>query len=74
MNQLSATPTLRAIIRRRVRDASSGAEMESFETVDFAAPVLDRVLRSGGYGEGYDIPTLIGVELLRPSGDSANAR
>lgn len=55
---------LRAVIKRSFKDPHSGACGESPYTVDFNAPALERELSAGGYGDGgYDIRTLLGVEV-----------
>jgi hypothetical protein len=56
---------LRAIIRYDIKDPISGAVSTTFGTVDFDAPTLQKRLTGGGMDElGYDIPTLIGIEVL----------
>lgn len=63
---------LRFIIKRRICDKwSNGLTTEGFETVDIDVPELERILCSGGCGEGaYDIRDLAGVEILPTSGAS----
>lgn len=57
---------LRAVIKRAFKDPHSGAASESPYTVDFSAPALERELSAGGYGDGgYDVRTLLGVEVRR---------
>lgn len=56
---------LRAIIRYDIKDSVSGATWTTYGTVDFEAPALQKRLTGGGYGQtGYDIPTVIGIEVL----------
>jgi hypothetical protein len=62
---------IRFIISRSCRDAVSGADWVNFETVDVDVPQLQEKLK-GGFGEsGYDIPTVIGVEILPAVGKTA---
>lgn len=59
---------IRFIIRRKWRDAASGAESDGFETLVCEAPELERVLRGGGCGEsGFDIRELAGAEIEQPA-------
>lgn len=56
---------LRFIIRRQWKDGYSGAEGEHFQTLDIDVPELQDALTAGGYGEqGFDMPSLVGVEVL----------
>lgn len=56
---------LRFIIKHQWRDKYIPAEGEDLETVDIDAPELERILRSGGWGEGhFDRRSLTGVEVL----------
>lgn len=56
---------LRAILRRRMRDAISGCEHESLFTMDLEIPELEEQLRKGGFGEsGYEVIELVGMEAL----------
>jgi len=56
---------LRAIIKRKWKDAYSGLETEEFETVDFKCDDLEQVIRIGGYGDGgFDHRSVVGVEVL----------
>lgn len=56
---------LRFIIKHKWRDAISGAEDEYLRTIDIDLPELQDALTVGGYGEhGYDMATLVGVEIL----------
>lgn len=56
---------LRVIISRTTRDSVSGAEWQRFETIDIDVPELEARL-AGGFGEtGYDIPHVVGIEILR---------
>lgn len=60
---------LRAIIKRNYRDGHCNMQEESFETLDFDSPDLERVLCGGGRGpDGHDIRILIGVEVLPEKG------
>lgn len=55
---------LRFIIKNRWSDGISGAEGECLKTIDIDAPELQDAL-TGGYGQqGYDIASLVGVEIL----------
>ena len=57
---------IRFIIRRKWRDSISGAETDSFETLQSEAPELERILCGGGCGEGgFDIRELVGAEVER---------
>ena len=54
---------VRLIFKRRIM-GSDGAAFESFKTVDVVCPELRERLTRGGYGDGYDITDLVGVEIL----------
>ena len=57
---------IRAILKHKRKDQSSGAETEGLYTVDFNAPELEDELIKGGFGEnGFDFNELIGVEVLK---------
>lgn len=53
---------IRFIVSRKRRDSVSGAEWSDIETIDAECPALEEILKRGGYGDGYDISQLIGVE------------
>lgn len=56
---------LRFIIKNRWCDGTSGAEGEYLKTIDIDAPELQYALTIDGYGQaGYDIASLVGVEIL----------
>jgi hypothetical protein len=56
---------LRFIVSRNWKDSVSGAECQNFITIDGDITELEKLLRSGGYGEnGYEYYHLIGVEIL----------
>lgn len=56
---------LRFIIKSRWSDGISGAEGECLKTIDIDVPELQDALTIGGYGQaGYDIASLVGVEIL----------
>lgn len=59
---------LRAIFRRRMRDAISGCEVTN-QIFSFRVdvPSIESELRKGGFGEsGYEIVELIGIEVEKP--------
>lgn len=59
---------LRAIFRRRMRDAISGCEITN-QLFSFRVdvPSIESELRKGGFGEaGYEIVELIGMEIEKP--------
>lgn len=56
---------IRFIVRRKILDAHSGGLQESMLTIDADVPALEQFLTSGGCGpSGYNIPELIGAEVL----------
>lgn len=56
---------LRAVICEKSKDQCNGAEYERLITLDFDCPALEEALRSGGMSEGgYQIPQLVGIEVL----------
>ncbi len=65
---------LRAVLRRRMRDAYSGCEVTNqIYTIDFIEPRIEAELRRGGYGEsGFEVIELVGVEAidLKPTEES----
>ncbi len=56
---------LRAIFRRRMRDAISGCEVTNhLFSFRVDVPSIENELRRGGFGEsGYEIVELLGVEI-----------
>lgn len=57
---------LRFIIKVKWRDGISGAEGEYLRSFDIDVPELQDALTDGGFGEnGYEMPSLVGVEVLR---------
>lgn len=56
---------LRAIIERNFMQ--EGGKPETFyETIEFESPEIERILTSGGRGEGcYDISKVVRVEIVR---------
>lgn len=56
---------IRVILKRRWRDAASGAEGTNLETITFDQPLLERALERGGFGDhGYDLTDVIGAEII----------
>ncbi len=56
---------LRFIVSKNWKDQVSGAEGQSFITIDGDITELEDRLRSGGFGEnGYEHYHLIGVEII----------
>jgi len=64
-NHTKGKVMLRAIMKRDSRDAISGQESHDHYTYDFHNEMLERLLRSGGFGNGgYDQHSLVAVETL----------
>jgi hypothetical protein len=56
---------LRFIVSKNWKDSVSGAEGQSFITVDGDITELEELLRSGGFSEnGYEHCHLAGVEVI----------
>lgn len=65
---------IRFIMRRKWRDAISGAESENFESLLCDVPELERTLSGGGHGEGgFDIRELVGAEIVLDAAPSPDA-
>lgn len=63
---------LRFIIKHKSKDSASGAEYETHSTLDQEVPELERLLRSGGYGEqGYLVNSVQGIEIRQTIADTA---
>lgn len=61
--------TLRFILKRNIKDQYNGCEHEHLQTLDLEVPELEEALSGGGRGEnGYDITSLLGVEILTNKG------
>jgi hypothetical protein len=61
---------LRAIIKRNFKQEGGEPEVH-YETVEFESPEIEKILRSGGRGEGcYDVSSVFGIEIVR--GEVAN--
>jgi hypothetical protein len=57
---------LRFIVSKNWKDNVSGAEGQSFETIDGDIETLERCLTSGGFGEdAYEHYHLVGVEIIK---------
>ena len=64
---------LRFIVKRDTFDEINSMRRERHYTLDLDAPELEQELTRGGYGEsGYDISTLIAVEILPPNAEAKN--
>ena len=59
---------LRAIFRRRMRDAISGCQVDNqLFSIRVDAPAIEAELRRGGFGEsGYEVIELVGMEVEKP--------
>ncbi|MDZ4851725.1 MAG: hypothetical protein SGI77_20755 [Pirellulaceae bacterium] len=56
---------LRAVLRKKTRDAHSGYETDCLYTIDFSESRIESELSRGGCGEsGYEVVELVGVELI----------
>lgn len=60
---------LRAVFRRRMRDAISGCEVTNqIYTIKVDVPEIENELKRGGFGEsGFEIIELVGMEVERPT-------
>jgi hypothetical protein len=57
---------IRFIVKTKWKDGYNGSEGEHFKTLDIDVPALEEALSAGGFSEhSYDLPSLVGVELLR---------
>lgn len=59
---------LRAIFRRRFRDAISGCQVDNqIYSIRVDVPAIENELSRGGFGEaGYEVIELVGIEIERP--------
>jgi hypothetical protein len=56
---------IRYILKRSTRDEYSGCEMVTYHVIDGDAAEVERRMLSGGRGPmGYDVTTLVGVEII----------
>lgn len=57
---------LRFIFSRNIA-RGDGFSWDTIESVDIEVPEIEARLSRGGYGDGYDITKLVGIELLPPT-------
>ena len=66
---------LRFVIKRTVHNEDIAYHSEGLKTVDMEIPELEKLLDSGGCGNGgYEQSQLVGVEILPASNNSFNLK
>ena len=62
---------IRFVVKHRINGPGTSYEtLSSLHTVDADVPALEKLLSSGGYGNGFEDCELVGAELLTPKENS----